>query len=322
MATPRSCAVCLNSRFLAEAVNFRPGGSKISTVLGVQTMPLILRRGNGSFHIAADNGFNPDLGLYFRVDAALKAALPDPSRVTREDAIRAYKFLADDWLCDVDTDADGKAVIVAIALSIIERQLFLTRPGFFITAPLAGSGKTTALSMVSMAVLGRYAAATGWSSSEEERQKALFSYLVGGVPLIVWDNIKKGTNVASEAVDRALTSPDYQLRILGKSKGAKASASAIQCWTGNAIVPSGDLAKRCFVAMLRASRVDPENRTFRHPNPVGWSLANRVSILSAMRKARSCACRARSSTQLPGSRSGGRWSASQSKWSPASASTT
>ena len=265
-----------------EAVNFRPGGSKIPTVKGVQTMPLILRRADGSFEVASDNGFNPDLGLYFRVDAALKAALPDPARITLGDAIRAYKFLTDDWLCDVDTDANGKAVVVAIALSIIVRQLFTTRPGFFVTAALAGSGKTTALSMVSMAVLGRFAAATGWSSFEEERQKALFSYLAGGVPLIVWDNIKKGTNVSSEAVDRSLTSPDYQLRILGKSQGAKASASAIQCWTGNAIVPSGDLAKRCFVATLRASRVDPENRRFRYPNPVGWSLANRVSILSAL----------------------------------------
>jgi hypothetical protein len=265
-----------------EAVNFRPGGSKIPMVKGVQTMPLILRRNDGSFEVAANNGFNPALGLYFRVDAALKAALPDPSRVKLEDAIRAYKSLTDDWLCDVDTDANGKAVVVAIALSIIERQLFTMRPGFFVTAALAGSGKTTVLSMVSMAVLGRFAAATGWSSSEEERQKSLFSYLAGGAPLIVWDNIKKGTNVSSEAVDRSLTSPDYQLRILGKSQGAKASASAIQCWTGNAIAPSGDLAKRCFGVILRASRVDPENRTFRHPNPVGWSLANRVNILSAL----------------------------------------
>ena len=265
-----------------EAVNFRPGGSKIPMVKGVQTMPLILRRNDGSFEVAANNGFNPALGLYFRVDAALKAALPDPSCVTLEDAKRAYSFLTDEWFCDVDTDANGKAVVVAIALSIIERQLFTMRPGFFITAALAGSGKTTVLSMVSMAVLGRFAAATGWSSSEEERQKALFSYLAGGVPLIVWDNIKKGTNVSSEAVDRSLTSPDYQLRILGKTQGAKASASAIQCWTGNAIAPSGDLAKRCFGVVLRASRVDPENRTFRHPNPVDWSLANRVNILSAL----------------------------------------
>jgi hypothetical protein len=265
-----------------EAVNFRPGGSKIPMIMGVQTLPLILRRADGAFDVAASNGFNRDLGLYFRVDRALKAALPDPSCITLDDAKRAYRFLVDDWLCDVDTDANGMAVAVAIALSIIERQLFPIRPGFFITAALAGSGKTTLLSMVSMAVLGRFAAATGWSSSEEERQKALFSYLVGGAPMIVWDNIAKGTNVSSEAVNRSLTSPEYQLRILGKTQGAKASANAIQCWTGNAIVPSGDLATRSFSVMLRASRVDPENRPFRHPNPVGWSLDNRMRILAAL----------------------------------------
>ena len=251
-------------------------------VLGVQTIPLVLPRADGSFEIVADNGFSRELGLYFRIDPALKAALPDPSRITLEDGKQAYALLADDWLCDVDTDANGKAVTVGIGLSIIERQLLPMRPGFFVTAASARSGKTTLLGMVSAAVLGRYAAATGWSLREEEREKALFSYFTAGVALLIWDNIARGTSISSAAVDRSLTSLDYQMRILGVLKRGMANSATIQSWTGNAIAPYGDMASRCFTVMLRSSRVDPENRKFKHPNPIGWSLANRVRILSAM----------------------------------------
>ena len=267
---------------LCEGLSKRYGGSAIPIVRGVQTLPLVQRRPDGAFEIIADEGLDRRLGLYFRVGAALKAELPDPSKITRLDGIDAYHFLTEEWLRDVDTDADGKAVLVAIAMSIVERQLFPDRPGFFVVAPQPGSGKTTVLIMISTAVLGRRPAGAAWSASEEERRKALFSYLSSGAGLLVWDNIKRGSNITSEAVEKALTSEEITDRILGKSATAKANATTIQCWTGNSIAPKGDLAGRCFVATLRASRVDPENRPFAHPDPVGWSFANRAKILGAI----------------------------------------
>lgn len=47
---------------------------------------------------------------------------------------KAMGFLTDEWLADVATDYTGKAVIIAMALTILERLTLPERPAFFITA--------------------------------------------------------------------------------------------------------------------------------------------------------------------------------------------
>jgi hypothetical protein len=48
------------------------------------------------------------------------------------------------------------------------------------------------------------------------------------------------------------------------------------------IAPKGDLASRSLQVRLDVDRVDPENRSFRHPDPIGWTRANRGEILQAL----------------------------------------
>ena len=156
------------------------------------------------------------------------------------------------------------------------------RPGFFVTAPLAGSGKTTVLSMVSTAVLGRAAAATGWSLSEEERQKALFSYLVGGVPLLVWDNIQNGTDVSSEAVDRSLTAETFSPHP-GEEPGGRGERHDDPVLDGQ----HHRAERRPGEPMLRGDACrqlasTPRTGSSSIPNPVGWSLSQRLKILEAI----------------------------------------
>ena len=111
------------------------------------------------------------------------------------------EFLCDEWLCDVATDYTGKCIIIAAALTLIERSLLPDRPAFFVTAGRRGGGKTTTLIMLIMAVTGVWPAAAAWSTNEEERRKALMSYFLYGVPYILWDNI-----AARHADHRARTS--------------------------------------------------------------------------------------------------------------------
>jgi hypothetical protein len=59
-------------------------------------------------------------------------------------------------------------------------------------------------------------------------------------------------------------------------------ATTVQAFTGNNIAPRGDMASRSLVCRLEVERPDPENRAFRHPDPVGWTLANRARILRAL----------------------------------------
>ena len=66
---------------------------------------------------------------------------------------------------------------ILLALTLLQRALLPERPAFFVTAGQRGGGKTTLISMIITAVLGRRATAAAWSDSVEERKKALFSYL-------------------------------------------------------------------------------------------------------------------------------------------------
>ena len=71
--------------------------------------------------------------------------IPKPEACMPEAVKAAYCFLRDEWLCDVQTDAEGKAILIASAMSILERVLFPARPLYFVTAGLRGCGKTTIL---------------------------------------------------------------------------------------------------------------------------------------------------------------------------------
>ncbi|MBV8093404.1 MAG: hypothetical protein JO110_09240 [Acetobacteraceae bacterium] len=53
-------------------------------------------------------------------------------------------------------------------------------------------------------------------------------------------------------------------------------------FTGNNIGPRGDSVSRGLQSRLCVNQPDPENRDFKHPDPIGWTLANRGKILEAL----------------------------------------
>jgi len=181
-----------------------------------------------------------------------------------------------------DPDCTGKCTLVAAALSMIERSLLDQRPAFFVTAGRRGGGKTTTLTMLIMAVTGIWPAAAAWSTNEEERRKALLSYFLYGVTYILWDNIGRGSQISCPHIEKSCTSAYYSDRRLGVSEMVATAASVIHFFTGNNISPRGDLASRSLQVRLSVDRPDPENRTFAHPNPVGWTENNRAEILRSL----------------------------------------
>ena len=244
----------------------------------VAQLPIVLHNGS----ILSGPGLHRESGVIFRVPPELLKMLPNggdcpPSRVAE-----AMRFLTDQWLCDVAADYAGKCTIIACALSVIERALLPERPAFFITAGQRGGGKTTTIHMISMAVLGIPASAAAWSSDEDERRKALFSYFSAGLPMLVWDNIPRGSTISCPHIEKALTNEFYSDRILGLSKYGMVLSSTVHVFTGNNISPRGDMASRALSARLAVSRPDPENRKFTHPDPLAWTEAHRGQILVAL----------------------------------------
>jgi hypothetical protein len=251
--------------------------SKIPVVRAVNTSPLVTPTGR----LIDGVGLDRTTGLVHRIDPVMRACVPK-GKPTEEEIEQSLNFLLDEWLVDVALDRVGKCVAILLALTLLLRVLLPERPAFFVTAGQRGGGKTTLISMIIAAVLGRRATAAAWSDSVEERKKALFSYLRQSVAALVWDNIARGSTISCPHIEAALTASEISDRVLGVSRAETVPATTIQIFTGNSIAPRGDMASRSFVVSLNVDRPDPENRGFAHADPLAWTQANREKILRAL----------------------------------------
>jgi hypothetical protein len=250
----------------------------LPTVAAIATAPIVLADGN----MLAPEGLDRLRGIQFIIPDELRAFIPRREDCTADAVKAAVEFLCNGWLVDVATDFCGKAVSIALALTLIERSLLDQRPTYRVTSGRRGSGKTTLIIMLILAVTGLRPAAAAWSNDENERRKALFAYLLAGVPDIVWDNIPRGTKVSCPHIERSCTTELYSDRVLGVSEIHATSASTINIFTGNNIEMKGDLASRDLHIRLDVDRADPENRNFAHPDPIGWTESHRGEILRAL----------------------------------------
>ena len=270
---PTGRAVHLGMPFVKHYLVRHDGA--LPVVSAVATLPMVLADGT----MLSGEGLDRERGVVFRIPPQLQALVPKVEECTPIAVAEAMSFLCDEWLCDVATDYAGKAVLIAATASILERLVLPERPAFFISAGQRGGGKTTAASMVSVAALGVRASAAAWSTNVEERRKALLAYLTDAVPLICWDNIPRGSHVSCPAIEMSLTLPTFTDRVLGVNENRTVNSTSIHIFTGNNITGGGDMASRSMNARLTVDRADPENRAFKHADPIGWTLAHRGKIL-------------------------------------------
>jgi hypothetical protein len=271
-----SRSVALHAVFIDHYLNFRD--SIVPRVAAVVTTPVVLSGGV----LYAPDGLDRARRVVFQIDPLIRCFLPSKAECGPEAAAAAIKFPADDWMADVATDFAGKCVLIGMAATILQRTLLPERPAFILSGGKRGSGKTTTLTMVAAGATGKRPPAAAWSDDRNERRKALLGYLLEGPPLIAWDNIPLGTSISCPHLEKALTSPEYVDRVLGGNATATAPAYSVMTMTGNNIEAVGDLASRTLRCRFDVNRADPENRNFRHRDPVGWTLANRSSILAAL----------------------------------------
>jgi hypothetical protein len=270
-----------------ESVHLRPAfvrhfmnrsDNKLPLHVAVTTAPLVLADGS----LLAPDGLDRSRGIHFEIQAEVRAAIPRREDCSSEAVREAMRFLCDDWLVDVATDYAGKCTLIAAALTIIERSLLDERPAFFVTAGRRGGGKTTALKMMIIGATGILPAASAWSDNEEERRKALLSHFIYGAAYILWDNIKRGSTISCPHIERSCTAKYYSDRKLGVSEVVSTAASTVHFFTGNNIGPRGDLASRSLYIRIIVDRPDPENRDFKHPDPIGWTYNHRTEIVRAL----------------------------------------
>jgi hypothetical protein len=270
-----SRAVALPRVFLDHVLKNRE--SQLPRIAAVTSTPLMLPSGE----LISAHGLNRDLRTMFVIDPKMRKFIPvKPS--DNAAVARMLNFLCNDWLCDVVTNFEGKCVLISAALSIIERVVLSDRPVFFATAGKPGSGKTTVLTMLLLAVTGQRPAAAAWSDSAEERAKAILAMFMQGVSHVIWDNIPTGTLVSCPTIEKASSASIYTGRVLGKSLNVTAPATSIMMFTGNNISPVGDTANRALIVRLAATGPEPENREYQHSDSTAWTLDHRGQILHAL----------------------------------------
>ena len=250
----------------------------LPVLAAVASLPFVSADGD----LVHTEGLDRKRGIAFFVDQAILAKLPRREQCDRHAVAGAMRFLLDEWLVDVAADLSGKCTLIALALSFIERLILNERPAFWVVAGRRSAGKTTTLKMLFEVLTAQITIAMSWSPLQEERRKALHSYLIGGAAYILYDNIPRGSGISCPHIERALTSKYYEDRRLGASETVRTAATTLICFTGNNVGPKGDLASRSLTVRLEVNRADPENRRFKHPDPLGWTQAHRGEILRAL----------------------------------------
>ena len=97
----------------------------LPTIVAIATLPIVLADGG---ILGMERGFDRLRGISFIIPKEVMNLVPKPEDATPEAVAAAMKFLTDEWLVDVKTNYAGKCIIIASALTVIERSLLSAAP--------------------------------------------------------------------------------------------------------------------------------------------------------------------------------------------------
>jgi hypothetical protein len=219
-------------------------------------------------------------GLFVRIARNLIPTLRD--EITQEMVQDALHWISEVALegFPFATDID-KAGAVAALLTAIQRRMFDSNegcPGFLTTAPIQSSGKTAFFQLLFELVWGRTAAATNWSSSDEELGKHILAILLEGHGGVLFDNLEEGSQVESNVLARAMTSPKFSGRVLGENREATVPTNCLWGFTGNNISASGDFNTRIIPISIDPRMEHPDQRRFSRPDLAEWCESHRAEF--------------------------------------------
>ncbi len=218
-----------------------------------------------------------------------------PTRTLAEIAIRVE-------VSDAPTQADARAAVATLYELVndfpfageAQRSAWLAmlltvpaRPAIDGPTPLGlleatqrASGKSMLADAISLIVTGAEAPRRVAPKTREEWDKVLFSILLAGDPLVLFDNV---TNMlVSDALDAVLTGTSYAQRLLGVSEDRCVAIRTVFLASANNARLSTDLVRRSVGCRLEPDVERPETRTgFRLPDLLGHIREHRSRYLSA-----------------------------------------
>ncbi|MHB8384295.1 MAG: hypothetical protein ACYDC3_18365 [Candidatus Binataceae bacterium] len=250
----------------------RDGLWRLPHLVGIIEAPIM--RPDGT--VLTSPGYDPETGLLLQSPIEWQS-LPLPSLDAAQTAVKSLKAPFGQFPF---SHSSGISVLISAIVTGLQRRLLASAPAHAFDAAAQGSGKSLLADCVSLIVTGRNLASMSANKDEEELRKKLMSVLIGGDPLIGFDNITRP--LKSDALATVLTQDTYKDRILGVTGDRAVPTNSLFILTGNNLSFSGDMPSRVIVARIEADVERPEERdNFKILDLRKYILENRTTLVAA-----------------------------------------
>lgn len=225
-------------------------------------------------------GYDRSTGYYMVFDKALGTIREE---ATRADAMKAVKYIKDTVFAgfpfgsELDCDCAVSFLITAFV-----RRFLAKAPGFMVTATTQASGKSTLVNIIFHAAFGRPAAASSWSSNQEEMQKHILAILLEGQSGVNFDNLPYGCRVDGDELAKLITEPVYKARLLGTNTSPALPTNCLVSLTGNHLLAVNDMPSRLLPINLVPQTENPERTRHERVNIDAWHDEHRAEIVKAV----------------------------------------
>jgi hypothetical protein len=265
---PKDCPTQVAETYLA-----REGHWRLPVLLGIVNAPFLRTDGT----VCDQPGYDTASELLFEPDGQGFPAIA--SNPTKGDATAALTYLDETLLRAFPfvTPVDRSVALSAI-LTAFDRRAMANAPLHAFTAPVAGTGKSLLVDILSLLVSGQLAPVISQGRTEEELEKRLGTALLSGDTIINVDNC--GRTLESDFLCQALTQQRLKIRLLGHSRQVETPVNAAIYATGNNLTIANDLVRRTLLCTIDARCERPELRHFDF-NVLETIHANRGRLVAA-----------------------------------------
>lgn len=262
---------------VASILSARRAHEGVRVLEAVTTAPVFLADGS----ILSERGYNAQARLFLEPSVSVDV-LDEP---TLEDAKHAA-FMLRDLVCDYGfaSPADCSAWIAGVLSPLVKSATDnAPTPLFLATASNRAAGKTMLAQLAAIIVTGAEVGVSTYSPNDPaEWEKKLTAFVREGSPVVVLDNIKLGTELGDDGLDRLLTGSTWKGRILGVSEAPPLPVVSTWWATGNNTEARNDTVRRVLPIRIEVDSEKPQERSdFKRQQLKLFTAQYRAEYLSA-----------------------------------------
>jgi hypothetical protein len=199
---------------------------------------------------------------------------------SRDDALTALKYLDETLLAEFPfVEKIDRSVALSGFLTALDRRAMDVAPLHGFSSPVAGTGKSLLVDLISILLTGHRAPVISQGKTEEEFEKRLGTALIAGDNIVSIDNCQEA--LTGVLLCQALTQTLLNVRLLGKSQQADVPNASTFFANGNNLVVADDLTRRVLLCQLDAGVEQPELRTFQR-NVLETASTERGKLVAAI----------------------------------------